>query len=81
MRNLLEFFEKNFELEFPDKEWRLDCLLKHQAKFFRKKKAQPKDLFSKEQIQMIDEKIRQVQVGTFKIFRFHNVCHIRYVNK
>ena len=62
MRKLLSFFENEFSLEFPDKEWRLDCLLKHQAKFFRKKKAQPKDLFSKEQIEMIDSRVRQVQV-------------------
>ena len=62
MRKLLSFFENEFSLEFPNKEWRLDCLLKHQAKFFRKKKAQPKDLFSNEQIEMIDSRVRQVQV-------------------
>ena len=76
MRKLLTFFENEFSLQFPDKEWRLDCLLKHQAKFFRKKKAQPKDLFSKEQIEMIDSRVRQVQVDKLtkkiikKIFKF-----------
>ena len=62
MEKILDFFEENFNLSIPDREWRLNCILKHQAKFYRKKKPLERELFSDEQIRTIDERIRQTQV-------------------
>jgi len=62
MQKVLEFFKQNFEIQIPDEDWRLDCLIKHQAKFFRKKKPLEKELFSKAQIKEIDERVMQAQL-------------------
>merc|ERR1712130_434997 len=57
-----EFFTENFSLDIPDAQWRLECLLKHQTKSYRKKKPMTDELFSKQHILSIDEQIRKAQI-------------------
>jgi hypothetical protein len=60
MRKVVEFYRDNFNIPLPDAEHRLECLLKQEVKFHRKK-TDLGDIWPADKIPQLDNGIREMQ--------------------